>query len=388
MEQEKYREAITAVQTLADRGCDPRISLLLAAALEGSGDVPAAKQTLKQASSFWPANSSIAALLARLYLASSQVDKAAKALNRFKATPTTPPQELELAAVVYLAAHQLVAAQGIADVLYKAHPSVHSLLLLANTMQLQGRFKDVVHLLGTQRADYAQSADFLITLAESEYDSVLYDTARDDLQRAIALKQDSYQAHYLLGNVMIKLNDVDKAIAEYRPAIKLAPTQPRTYYQLALALEQQGDQADEKDMLRQALRVDRHYAPAHVELGRVLLAQSHPTDAVAQLNEAIEDNPSTEQAYFLLAKAYAQLGDKDKSDEMAKRLVEVRNANARASNSADGASLHESQSATPYGNRGHVRDERRASSELYRIFVSPPVAKVNARFEFKTASRF
>ncbi len=91
MEQEKYRKAITAVQTLADRGCDPRISLLLAAALEGSGDVPAAKQTLKQASSFWPANSSVAASLARLYLASSQVDNAAKALNRFKATPNHSP---------------------------------------------------------------------------------------------------------------------------------------------------------------------------------------------------------------------------------------------------------------------------------------------------------
>ncbi len=335
------------MQPLASRGCDPRASLLLAAALEGSGDVPAAEQALKQASGVWPANSSIAASLARLYLAGGHSDEAAEALSQFKATSATPPQELELAAVVYLAVHKLTSAQAAADVLYKAHPSVHSLLLLANTLQLQGRFKDVVHLLDAQRKSYADSPDFLITLAESEYDSILYDTARDDLQRAISLKPDSYQAHYLLGNVMIKLNDLDKAVAEYREAITLAPGQPRTYYQLALTLDQQHDAAGEESMLRQALTADPHYAPAHVELGRILLAQSHLPDAVLQLNQAIQDNPSTEQAYFLLARAYAQLGEKDKSDEMAKRLIEVRNANWRASNSGDGAQAHGARLATP-----------------------------------------
>ena len=171
------------------------------------------------------------------------------------------------------------------------HPSVHSLLLLANALQLQGRFKDVIRLLGEKRQTYAQSADFLITLAESEYDAVLYDTARADLEQAIELDQNSYQAHFLLGNVWIKSNDVDKAIAEYHKAITLAPNHPRTYYQLALALQTQHQETEAESMLQQALAIDNHYAPAHVELGRMLLIQNHLTDAVEQPQSCSSEQP-------------------------------------------------------------------------------------------------
>jgi hypothetical protein len=49
--------------------------------------------------------------------------------------------------------------------------------------------------------------------------------------------------------------------------------------------------------------------------------------------------PSTSRGSWterkLLAKAYGQLGDKQKSEEMAKRLVSVRNANWKSSGYAD-----------------------------------------------------
>jgi protein O-GlcNAc transferase len=347
MEQAKYQDAAATLQPLASLGCDARVSLLLAAAFEASGDVPKTKETLQKAHTAWPANTGIAASLAREYLSAGQVKEAVAALNRFHATPATPQQELELATLVFLAGHQLTSAQSVAEVSYKMHPSVHSLLLLANALQLQGRFKDVIRLLGEKRQTYAQSADFLITLAESEYDAVLYDTARADLEQAIELDQNSYQAHFLLGNVWIKSNDVDKAIAEYHKAITLAPNHPRTYYQLALALQTQHQEAEAESMLHQALAIDNHYAPAHVELGRMLLTQNHLTGAVEQLNLAVQNNPSSEQAYYLLAKAYAQLGEKDKSDAMAKRLIEVRNANWQSSTNKKGNESGANPASTP-----------------------------------------
>jgi predicted Zn-dependent protease len=81
--------------------------------------------------------------------------------------------------------------------------------------------------------------------------------------------------------------------------------------------------------------MDSHYAPALIEAGRMLLNQNKLSDAVTELNLAIRDNPNAEQGYFLLAKAYAQLGDKQKSDEMRKRLVMVRNANWKSSGNKD-----------------------------------------------------
>jgi len=347
LEQARYQEAAGMLRPAAEQKCDARASLLLAAALEGSGNVPGAEEALRQAQSVWPSNTSIDTSLARLYMAGRQVDKASQALAHFKPAASTPQRELELAVVVYLANHELPAAQAVAEVDYNNHPSAHSLVLLGNTLQLQGRFKEVIRILGTERKTYAQSPEFLVTLAESEYDSVLYDTARDDLKRAIQLDPNSYQAHFLLGNVLLKMNDTDAGVAEYRLAAALKPDQPRTYYQIAISLEAKNDQAGEESMLEQALAVDGHYAPAHAEMGRILLSQNHIADAVTQLNLAIQDNPSLEQSYFLLAKAYAQVGEKDKSDAMGKRLVAVRNANWRSLNRKDGAQSAGNSSAVP-----------------------------------------
>jgi tetratricopeptide (TPR) repeat protein len=132
---------------------------------------------------------------------------------------------------------------------------------------------------------------------------------------------------------MFRLNDADRAVAEYRLAIDLAPDQPRTYFQLALVLRSKQDQAGEERALEQALAADDHYAPAHCEMGRILLEQHRLTDAVTHLSSAIQDNPKSEEAYFLLARAYAGLGQKDKSEEMVKRLVVVRKANRPNSDS-------------------------------------------------------
>ena len=332
MQQSRFASAAEGLKPLAEGGCDPRASLLLAAAFEGNGDADAARRTLQEAHDRWPADNSISASLARQYMADKQVKKAAQALAQFHPTTTTPLQELELATMVLLADRQLVAARAVAQTAYRAAPSVKTLLLLANTMQLEGRFKDVVSLLNASRRQYGTDPAFLITLAESEYDSILYSAAREDLARALSLDPGSYQAHFLLGNTLVKLDRDQDAIAEYRQSIALAPDQPRTHYQLALALAAMQDAPAAQQELEKALEIDSHYAPALIELSKRLIAQNRAQEAVSRLSLAIDDNPHSEQAYFLLARAYAQLGDKARSDEMARRLTAVRNSNSQIKN--------------------------------------------------------
>jgi tetratricopeptide (TPR) repeat protein len=210
---------------------------------------------------------------------------------------------------------------------YNFYPSVHSLLLVANALQMQGRYPDVNRLLGTKRGTYPDSPEFFVTVAESEFDASLYSAARRDLQHAIALNPNLYQAHYLLGNVLSRMNDLDGAVTEYRRAIDLAPKQPRTYYQLALVLRSKPDDAGEQQALEQALAADSHYAPAHCELGRILLEEHRPADAVGHLLLAIQYNPRFENAYFQLARAYAALGEEDKAKQTVQRLQAVREEN-------------------------------------------------------------
>jgi tetratricopeptide (TPR) repeat protein len=330
MERSQFQAAIDLLQPLSDSGCDARVSLLLAGAFEGSGDLEKAEATLQRAHVAWPYNTSIAASLAREYLGAGKVDKAVAALGTFHVTATTPYQEMEEGVVVYIAGHQLVLANRIADTAYRTYPSVHSLLLLANVLQLQGRYKDVNRLLAGKRTAYADTPAFLITAAESEYDAMLYDAAGKDLEHAIVLDDGSYQAHFLLGNVLLAQSQADRAASEYRKAISLAPNEPHTYYQLALIDKDKPDQAGEEGLLKQALAADNHYAPAYCELGNIFLNQRRFSDAVGQLNLAIQYNPQIELAYYLLARAYAGLGEKDKSDAMAKRYMAIRTANRRS----------------------------------------------------------
>ncbi len=340
MQQSRFQDAAGLLQPLSAGKCDPRVSLLLAAALEGEGDPLQATTILERAHAVWPGNDSVATSLARIYLAGGKNDKAAGALARFNASAETPEQEMDMAVVVYLAAHRLTSAQKVAEQDYKNYPSVHSLLLLANTLQMQGRYPDVNRLLGEKRGAYGDSPEFLVTLAESESDASIFLAARQDLQHAISLNPRMYQAHYLLGNVLAKLSDADGAIAEYHLAIGLAPEQPRTYYQLALVLRAKQDDAGEQQALEQALKADNHYAPAHCEMGRILLEDHRPADAVSHLLLAIQYNPRLENAYFQLAKAYAALGDKDKAEQVVKRLQVVRAENRPGPGNMSGSTSH------------------------------------------------
>ena len=331
LEQAQYQGAVNILETFSKTKCDARIYLLLAAAHEANGDSGKAEEALALAHTAWPANTSIAASLAREYMNGGHVDKALQTLSDFHVTARTPLQEMQEGVIVYIAAHRLVPAQAVAETACKSYPSLPTLLLLANVLQLEGRYKDVNRLLEDQRKAFGDSPTFLITLAESESDAMLFDHARADLEHAIALDNKSYQAHYLLGTVLIAQSETDRAESEYRTAIQLAPNQPRTYYQLALIFRDKQDEANEESMLKQALAADDHYAPAYCEMGRILMGQHRLADAVTQLNLAIQYNPQIEQAYYLMARAYAGLGQKDKADAIVKRYTALRAANRRSS---------------------------------------------------------
>ena len=153
------------------------------------------------------------------------------------------------------------------------------------------------------------------------------------MERANSLDGSLYAAHYLLGTILLKAGQPEPAAAEFRTAMQLSPQQPRTYYYLALALRAQHNETDEEPVLTRAISLDNSYALAHCELGRILLNQNRVPDAVAQLELAVSDNASSEQAYYLLSRAYNRLGEQDKADAMAKRLAEVRRANHTAETS-------------------------------------------------------
>ena len=327
MEAQQYGDAARLLQPLATSHCDPRIALLLSAALEGSGDMPDARIALQTAQQVWPQNNSIATSLARQYVLGHQHDQAAAALRNFHPDANTAPQELALGVEVYMATHALPKAQWLAEFSYRTYPSEESTVLLANVLQLEGRSQAVVSLMNGMRTKYGNGAAFLTTVAESEYDLGMYQPAYSDLSRAVTLRPDAYQVHYLLGNTLLKQGKSDQAIAEYQAAIRLAPNEPRSYYQLALALVERNDRQGAKRALTQALQANSQYAAAYYEMGMLLFQENRLPEAVDQLKSAVRYNPDFEAAYFMLVRAYARLGQDQERKAALARYLAMRNAN-------------------------------------------------------------
>ncbi len=335
MQHEQFGAAVDLLQPAPLPKCDARIDLLLGAALEGSERSGEAQRVLEQAHRQWPMNHNLAASLARSDWLSNRPEEAAAALASTHITPNTPLQELELRAEVYLGVHQLLLAQSAAEAAYRGQPSTETLLLLANIIQAQGRAQDALNLLTPKRNENAASASFLITIAESEFDSGAFAAAHEDLARALNIDPASYQAHYLLGNTLVQQRQIDAAVAEYQAAITIAPEKPRTYYQLALVKVIQGDMNGVEQALAKAVAADERYAPAYTELGDLLMQQGRFAEAVEPLRKAIQYGPTQESPYYLLTRVYARLGQKQQSDAMLQRYKDVKAANHKRPTKAE-----------------------------------------------------
>ena len=347
LEQGRFDEAAQLLQSKLQQRCDYRVDLLLAAAMEAKNDIADAERTLEKANALWPENCSVAASLARYELGEGKAGAAKRAVSRCVPTRSTSGRELRLIATVYLENEEPVRAERAALLAWKAEPSEENLLLLANVLQLQGRYMDVVSLLDKQRPNYGESAPYLITAAESESDGKLYAAAQRDLEKAISLAPDSYPAHYVLGNLLVTTGHVSEGIEQYKKAIELSPQQPRTYYQIGRGLEQQGNTAEARTYLQQTLSIDAHYAPAWCEIGKMELRANHLQPAVDDLNHAIQDNPALQESYYLLVQAYARMGERDKSRAMMTQWDAYRKAHPLRPVTADPAHIDAASGASP-----------------------------------------
>ena len=114
--------------------------------------------------------------------------KLSKALAHFHATAKTPHRKWKWPLWFILQHTSLWPRRQWLQPDYKFYPSVHTLLLLANALQLaRADTRKSTAFLEASEEFTPNSPEFLITLAESEFDASIYPAARDDLERAIAL---------------------------------------------------------------------------------------------------------------------------------------------------------------------------------------------------------
>src|SRR5262249_31089300 len=87
------------------------------------------------------------------------------------------------------------------------------------------------------------------------------------------------------------------------------------------------------DAYQRALRIDKNFAPAHFNLGVLLLEQDRPADAATELNAFVGLQPNDDQGWARLGDALVRLRKTDEAEHALTQALKLNNKNADAHNS-------------------------------------------------------
>ncbi len=131
----------------------------------------------------------------------------------------------------------------------------------------------------------------------------------DLLKNALQIQPDYPEAHYNLANALQEQGDFNAAIAAYQKAIRLRPTFSVAHYNLGLSLQKKGDFKQSIISYQKAIKLQPKYPEAFLNLGISQKKNNDLTSAIASYQEAIKLNPHCLEAYFNLGNALQAKGE-------------------------------------------------------------------------------
>ena len=139
------------------------------------------------------------------------------------------------------------------------------------------------------------------------------DLAEPNLKSAIRLAPNDVMSHLQLGMLYFVESRFALAESQLRQVVKLNPKLMRAHVILGLALEEQSDEEAAIRSYREAIELtDRQSLKdesAYLRLGKLFLAKSRCHDSLPLLQRAVELNPKSSEAAYLLGKNLHDLGN-------------------------------------------------------------------------------
>lgn len=118
----------------------------------------------------------------------------------------------------------------------------------------------------------------------------------------------SHQPHNMLGRAYFKRGEIDKAIKEYRIALRLKPKHPETHNNLGAALATKNLVQEAEQQFLTALDLKPYYSDAHNNIGILYGSQGQLDKAIAHFKEAIRSRPDFADAHHNLGVTYLNKG--------------------------------------------------------------------------------
>ena len=145
--------------------------------------------------------------------------------------------------------------------------------------------------------------------AEELYDHKDYDKAIDQWREAIRLDPSLAHAYHDLGIALRGKGQLPEAVTQLREAVRLDPKDGTAHADLADALQENNDLDGALASYKTALEIVPNSAPLHNNLGFVLVRKGNLDGAIAEWREAARIDPRYPPAQVNLAEALETKGD-------------------------------------------------------------------------------
>jgi tetratricopeptide (TPR) repeat protein len=145
-------------------------------------------------------------------------------------------------------------------------------------------------------------------LARLDYDDQQFESAVRRLRNVTSASPAFTKAWDNLGLSLEGIGELDQAVASYREAVRLnrngsAPS-PWPPLNLGTLLMKMGELKGAEECLRDAVRYDPKLSKAHYRLGMNLHQQRRDTEAIPELRQAADLDPSDPEPWYTLGRIY------------------------------------------------------------------------------------
>ena len=135
-----------------------------------------------------------------------------------------------------------------------------------------------------------------------------YPEARENFNKALALRPDLVEARIELGQLLLKQGKSEPALRDFEKALEMRPDDARVHVQKANAFVMLKRRAEAMASLREAVRIRPRYWEARYLLGLELAADDRFKEALVEFAEVTRLRPNYASGHFNLAVAMAKQG--------------------------------------------------------------------------------
>jgi tetratricopeptide (TPR) repeat protein len=172
----------------------------------------------------------------------------------------------------------------------------------------------------------------LFALASQKQQSGNLDGAIDLYSQIIRAEPRHADAHFRLGNILLRQGKLDAATTHYTTCVNLQPNDANAQCNLGLALAIQAKLNAAVERFRQALALNPHYAEAHNNLGTALRKQRKQEEAIKCFQQALMCNPGFAEAHYNLGNAFKDMARWDEAGDHYQQALRLKPGSANAHN--------------------------------------------------------